>query len=84
MSPFIGALAFDDPAQQVTVRIGVSLDSLLSGIVVYSILSQLVESVNGSGYDSSLRTSIVRCGTRYVLTGISTEPVLKLSCRKET
>ena len=38
MSLFIGTLAFDDPAQQAAVRLGVLSGSLLSGIVGYATL----------------------------------------------
>ncbi len=38
MSLFIGALAFDDPAQQAAVRLGVLSGSLLSGVVGYAVL----------------------------------------------
>ena len=38
MSLFIGALAFDDPAHQAAVRLGVLSGSLLSGIVGYAVL----------------------------------------------
>ncbi len=38
MSLFIGTLAFEDPAYQAQVRIGVLSGSLLSGIVGYSVL----------------------------------------------
>jgi len=38
MSLFIGALAFDDPAHQAAVRLGVLSGSLLSGVVGYATL----------------------------------------------
>ncbi len=38
MSLFIGTLAFDDPAQQTAVRLGVLSGSLLSGLVGYTVL----------------------------------------------
>ena len=38
MSLFIGTLAFDDPAQQAAVRLGVLSGSLLSGVVGYTVL----------------------------------------------
>ena len=41
MSLFIGTLAFDDPAHQAAVRLGVLSGSLLSGIVDYAVLRWL-------------------------------------------
>ncbi len=42
MSLFIGTLAFEDPAHQAAVRLGVLSGSLLSGIVGYAVLRRLV------------------------------------------
>jgi len=41
MSLFIGTLAFEDPAQQEFVRLGVLSGSLISGIIAYSVLRWL-------------------------------------------
>ena len=41
MSLFIGTLAFEDPAHQAAVRLGVLSGSLLSGIAGYAVLRSL-------------------------------------------
>jgi hypothetical protein len=60
MSPFIGSLAFAEPAQAARIRLGVFLGSILSGLLGYLLLYVLGGREAGSRTPALLRRATFR------------------------